>query len=61
MKTIQEKKAPLNFDIISLNNTDNFFTARYAIFLHLESLKEYLIFHDLNYVLKNDEEIIFLF
>ena len=45
-------------EVISLNNGDSFF---YSIFLHLKSLKEQLVFHDLNYILKHKQDTLFLF
>ena len=61
MKTIQAIKSPLFFDVIPLNNADIFLLQDGAIPVPSESLKEYLVFHDLNYVFEQNRDIIFLF
>ena len=48
-------------EVIPLINADSFLVQDNAIFLHLKSLKEYLVFHDINYVLKHKQNIFFLF
>ena len=51
----------INQSFIPLNNADSFLLQDNVIFLRLESLKEELVFHDLSYVLKQKEDIFFLF
>ena len=57
MKTIWTIEITIIFDVIPLNNADNFLLQGYAIFLHLESSKEWFVFNDLNCVSKCRQDI----
>ena len=63
MKTIQTIKITIIcFMLFLLIMLKNFLLQENAIvLLHLEALKEELVFHDLSYVLKHEQDIFFLF
>ena len=55
------KKSPWCLEVISLNDADSFLLEDNTIFLHLELLKEQLVFHNLSYALKHKQDIFFSF
>ena len=61
MKTIQTIKITIFFDVIFLIMLIVFLLQGNAILLHLESLKEWLVFHDFSYVLKYKPDTYFSF
>ena len=61
MKTIQTIKITIFFDVIFLIMLIVFLLQGNAILLHLESLKEWLVFHDFSYVLKYKQDTYFSF